>query len=117
MLLAAARTPSSWASPRPSAAARKVAEKEEDRNPPYSIIYDAINDIKRCHRGHAGAGDEGGDRGFGRGAGDLQDPKVGTVAGCVVRGEGKLQRSTRSASSRDGIVIYTGKLGSLKRSR
>ena len=40
--------------------------------------------------------------------------KVGTVAGCVVR-EGRLQRSTPIRVIRDGIVIYTGKLGSLKR--
>ena len=79
-----------------------------------SIIYDAINDIKDAIEG-------------------MLEPvmkeeivcsvevleifkitKVGTVAGCVVR-EGKLQRSTPIRVIRDGIVIYTGKLGSLKR--
>ncbi|MBQ5930708.1 MAG: translation initiation factor IF-2, partial [Tidjanibacter sp.] len=40
--------------------------------------------------------------------------KVGTVAGCIVR-EGKLQRNTPIRVIRDGIVIYTGRLGSLKR--
>ena len=99
---------------RPSAAARKLAEKEEIEIRLYSIIYDAINDIKDAIEG-------------------MLEPvmkeeivasvevmeifkisKVGTVAGCIVR-EGKLQRSTPIRVIRDGIVIYTGKLGSLKR--
>ena len=99
---------------RPSAAARKLAEKEEIEIRLYSIIYDAINDIKDAIEG-------------------MLEPvmkeeivasvevleifkisKVGTVAGCVVR-EGRLQRNTPIRVSRDGIVIYTGKLGSLKR--
>ncbi|WP_304581813.1 translation initiation factor IF-2 [uncultured Alistipes sp.] len=99
---------------RPSAAARRVAEKEEIEIRLYSIIYDAVNDIKDAIEG-------------------MLEPvmkeeivasvevmeifkisKVGTVAGCIVR-EGKLQRSTPIRVIRDGIVIYTGKLGSLKR--
>ena len=99
---------------RPSASARRLAEKEEIEIRLYSIIYDAINDIKDAIEG-------------------MLEPvmkeeivasvevleifkisKVGTVAGCVVR-EGKLQRSTPIRVIRDGIVIYTGKLGSLKR--
>ena len=99
---------------RPSASARKLAEKEEIEIRLYSIIYDAINDIKDAIEG-------------------MLEPvmkeeivasvevmeifkisKVGTVAGCIVR-EGKLQRSTPIRVIRDGIVIYTGKLGSLKR--
>ena len=99
---------------RPSAAARKLAESEEIEIRLYSIIYDAINDIKDAIEG-------------------MLEPvmkeeivasvevleifkisKVGTVAGCVVR-EGKLARNTPIRVIRDGIVIYTGKLGSLKR--
>ena len=99
---------------RPSASARKLAEKEEIEIRLYSIIYDAINDIKDAIEG-------------------MLEPvmkeeivcsaevmeifrisKVGTVAGCVVR-EGKLTRHTPIRVIRDGIVIYTGKLGSLKR--
>ena len=99
---------------RPSSAARRTAEKEEIEIRLYSIIYDAINDIKDAIEG-------------------MLEPvmkeeiicsvevleifkitKVGTVAGCIVR-EGKLQRSTPIRVIRDGIVIYTGKLGSLKR--
>ena len=99
---------------RPSAAARKLAEKEEIEIRLYSIIYDAINDIKDAIEG-------------------MLEPvmkeeivasvevmeifkisKVGTVAGCIVR-EGRLTRTTPIRVIRDGIVIYTGKLGSLKR--
>ena len=99
---------------RPSAAARKAAEKEQIDIRLYSIIYDAINEIKDAIEG-------------------MLEPvmkeeivcstevletfkisKVGTVAGCVVR-EGKMQRNTPIRVIRDGIVIYTGKLGSLRR--
>ena len=99
---------------RPSAAARKAAEKEQIDIRLYSIIYDAINEIKDAIEG-------------------MLEPvmkeeivcstevmetfkisKVGTVAGCIVR-EGKMQRNTPIHVIRDGIVIYTGKLGSLRR--
>ena len=99
---------------RPSAAARKAAEKEQIDIRLYSIIYDAINEIKDAIEG-------------------MLEPvmkeeivcstevletfkisKVGTVAGCIVR-EGKMQRNTPIRVIRDGIVIYTGKLGSLRR--
>ena len=99
---------------RPSAAARKTAEKEEIEIRLYSIIYDAVNDIKDAIEG-------------------MLEPvmkeviccsievletfkisKVGTIAGGIVR-EGKLQRNTPIRVIRDGIVIHTGKLGSLKR--
>ena len=99
---------------RPSAAARRIAEKEEIEIRLYSIIYDAINDIKDAIEG-------------------MLEPvmkeeivcsaevmeifkitKVGTVAGCIVR-EGKLTRHTPVRIIRDGIVVHTGKLGSLKR--
>ena len=99
---------------RPSAAARKVAEQEEIEIRLYSIIYDAINDIKDAIEG-------------------MLEPvmkeeivcsievletfkisKVGTIAGGVVR-EGKITRHTPIRVIRDGIVIHTGRLGSLKR--
>ena len=66
---------------RPSAAARKLAEKRGDRNPP---LLDHLRRHQRhqgCHRGHARAGDEGGDRGFGRGDGDFQDFEGGHRCG------------------------------------
>ena len=99
---------------RPSAAARKLAEKEEIEIRLYSIIYDAINDIKDAIEGML--------------APVMKEEivcsvevmevfkitKVGTVAGCLVR-EGKITRHTSIRVIRDGIVVYTGKLGSLKR--
>ncbi len=99
---------------RPSQSARKMAEKEEIEIRLYSIIYDAINEIKDAIEG-------------------MLEPvmkeeivcsvevletfkisKVGTIAGCIVR-EGKIQRNTKIRIIRDGIVVYTGRLGSLKR--
>ena len=99
---------------RPSAAARRLAEKEEIEIRLYSIIYDAINEIKDAIEG-------------------MLEPvmkeeivcsievletfkisKVGTIAGGIVR-EGKIQRNTPVRVIRDGIVIHTGRLGSLKR--
>uniref|UniRef100_S0DF57 Putative translation initiation factor n=1 Tax=termite gut metagenome TaxID=433724 RepID=S0DF57_9ZZZZ len=99
---------------RPSMAARKLAEKEEIEIRLYSIIYDAINDIKDAIEG-------------------MLEPvtkeeivcsvevletfkisKVGTIAGCIVR-EGRITRNTPIRVIRDGIVVYTGRLGSLKR--
>ena len=99
---------------RPSASARKVAEQEEIEIRLYSIIYDAINDIKDAIEG-------------------MLEPvmkeeivcsievletfkisKVGTIAGGIVR-EGKITRHTPIRVIRDGIVIHTGRLGSLKR--
>ena len=99
---------------RPSAAARRLAEKEEIEIRLYSIIYDAINEIKDAIEG-------------------MLEPvmkeeivcsvevletfkisKVGTIAGGIVR-EGKIQRNTPIRVIHDGIVIHTGRLGSLKR--
>ncbi len=62
---------------RPSAAARKTAEKEQIDIRLYSIIYDAINEIKDAIEGYVGACDEGGDRMLGRGHGGVQDLEGG----------------------------------------
>jgi len=99
---------------RPSAAARKVAEKEEIEIRLYSIIYDAVNDIKDAIEGMLEPVMKEEIVASAEVMEIFKISKVGTVAGCVVR-EGKLQRSTPIRVIRDGIVIYTGKLGSLKR--
>ncbi len=99
---------------RPSLSARKLAEKEEIDIRLYSIIYNAIEEIRSAMEGML--------------VPELKEEivstleireifkvtKVGTVAGCYVK-EGKITRNTRVRVIRDGIVIYTGELGSLKR--
>ena len=99
---------------RPSMSARKLAEKEGIDIRLYSIIYDAINEIRDAMEGMLSP--------------EIKEvivstievretfkiTKVGTIAGCMVK-EGKIHRNTRIRLIREGIVIYTGELGSLKR--
>jgi len=99
---------------RPSVAARKLAESEQIDIRLYSIIYKAIEEVKDSLEGML--------------APDVQEKvtcnleirevfkitKVGSIAGCMCL-DGKIQRSTKVRIIRDGIVVYTGKLGSLKR--
>jgi len=99
---------------RPITSARKLAEVEEIDIRLYSIIYDAINEIKAAMEGML--------------APEFEEKvvcnieirnvfeitKVGTIAGCYVL-DGKITRNTKVRVIRDGIVIHTGSLGSLKR--
>lgn len=99
---------------RPTASARKMAEQEEIDIRLYSIIYDAIEEIKSAMEGMLSP--------------DIKEvatatievlevfkiSKVGTVAGCIVR-EGKITRSNKLHLIRDGIVIHTGEIDALKR--
>lgn len=99
---------------RPSTSARKLAEVEEIDIRLYSIIYDAINEIKAAMEGML--------------APEFEEKivcnievrevfkitRVGTIAGCYVL-DGKVTRNTKVRVIRDGIVIHTGSLGSLKR--
>ena len=99
---------------RPSTAAKRIAEKEEIDIRLYSIIYDAIEEIKSAMEGMLSP--------------EIKETivatleiqevfkitKVGTIAGCMVK-EGKIKRGNKVRVIRDGIVIHTGELGSLKR--
>jgi len=99
---------------RPSAGARKLAETEQIDIRLYSVIYDAINELKDAMEGMLSP--------------DIEEKivcnveirevfkisKVGTIAGCMVT-DGKITRNTNVRIIRDGIVAYTGVLGSLKR--
>jgi translation initiation factor IF-2 len=99
---------------RPSPSARRLAEQEQIEIRLYSIIYKAIEEVKQAMEGML--------------APELQEkivcnvevreifkiPKVGTVAGCMVL-DGKIQRNTKVRIVRDGIVVYSGDLLSLKR--
>ncbi|MFM7078608.1 MAG: translation initiation factor IF-2, partial [Bacteroidota bacterium] len=99
---------------RPSLNARKLAEQEEIDIRLYSIIYDAINELKSAMEGML--------------APEFEEkivcnieiretfkiPKAGTVAGCMVL-DGKINRNTKVRVIRDGIVTHTGELSSLRR--
>ena len=98
----------------PSVSARRLAEQEEIDVRLYSIIYNAINEVKAAMEGML--------------APDFEEkiicnvevrevfkiPKVGTVAGCMVT-DGKVNRNTKIRIIRDGIVVFSGELSSLKR--
>ncbi|MCF8225086.1 MAG: translation initiation factor IF-2 [Bacteroidales bacterium] len=99
---------------RPSINARRLAEKEQIDIRLYSIIYDAIEEVRAAMEGMLSP--------------EIREEivatlevletfkitKVGTIAGCMVR-EGKIKRKSKVRLIRDGIVVYTGELGSLKR--
>ncbi len=99
---------------RPMPSARTLAEKEEIEIRLYSVIYDCINELKSGIEGML----EPEQKEVITATAEVQETfkisKVGTIAGCIVR-EGKLNRSAKVRVIRDGIVVYTGELGSLKR--
>ncbi|MFR9165979.1 MAG: translation initiation factor IF-2 [Dysgonomonas sp.] len=99
---------------RPSLAARKVAEKDGVEIRLYSIIYDAIEDVKSAMEGMLSPEIKEEIVGNAEVRDVFKITKVGTVAGCMVK-DGKLKRSNKIRLIRDGIVIYSGELGSLKR--
>ena len=99
---------------RPSVGARRLAEKEEIDIRLYSIIYDAINEIKDAMEGMLSPELKEEIVGSVEVLETFKITKVGTVAGCIVR-EGKIVRNNKVRLIRDGIVVYTGDLDSLKR--
>ncbi|MCD7971292.1 MAG: translation initiation factor IF-2 [Candidatus Azobacteroides sp.] len=99
---------------RPSMAARKLAEREGVDIRLYSIIYDAIEEIKVAMEGMLAPTIKEEVVGTAEVREVFKITKVGTVAGCLVR-DGRIKRQNRVRLIRDGIVIYTGELGSLKR--
>ena len=99
---------------RPSLAARKLAETEEIDIRIYSIIYNAINEIKSAIEGMLSPEIEEKITANIEVREVFKITKVGTVAGCMVL-DGKIHRNSNIRVIRDGIVVYTGYLGSLKR--
>ena len=99
---------------RPSLGARKEAEKEGVEIRLYSIIYDTIEEVKAAMEGMLSPDIKEEITGNVEVLDVFKVSKVGTVAGCVVR-DGKIKRSSRIRLIRDGIVIFTGELDSLKR--
>lgn len=99
---------------RPSQAARRAAEKDGVEIRLYSIIYDAIEEVKSAMEGMLSPEIKEVLTGYVEVREVFKITKVGTVAGCMVK-EGKLKRANKIRLIRDGIVIYSGELGSLKR--
>ncbi|GAB4200907.1 MAG: translation initiation factor IF-2 [Bacteroidia bacterium] len=99
---------------RPTLKARQLAEKEEIEIRTYSIIYDAINDVKSAMEGMLAPQVEEKVTCNVEVREVFKISKVGTVAGCYVL-DGKITRNTKVRVIRDGVVVYTGNLSSLKR--
>ena len=99
---------------RPSLAARRAAEREGVEIRLYSVIYDAIEEVKDAMAGMLAPEIKEEILGTAEVLETYHISKVGTIAGAMVR-EGKLKRSSKVRLIRDGIVRYTGELGSLKR--
>lgn len=99
---------------RPSVNARKIAEQEEIDIRLYSIIYDAIEELKSAMEGMLKAKIEEQVTATVEIRETFRISKVGTIAGCMVI-DGKVNRNNKVRVIRDGIVVFTGELGSLKR--
>ena len=99
---------------RPSGSARKLAENEEIEIRLYSIIYDAINDVKDAMEGMLAPTVEEVITGNIEVREVFKISKVGTVAGCYVT-DGYVKRNNQVRLVRDGIVVYTGEINALKR--
>ncbi len=99
---------------RPSATARRLAEREEIDIRLYSIIYDAIEEIKAAMEGMLSPEIREQITGTLEIMETFKISKVGTIAGCMVK-EGKVKSKSKVRIIRDGIVVHSGELGSLKR--
>jgi translation initiation factor IF-2 len=99
---------------RPSGSARKLAEAEQIDIRLYSIIYDAINEIKAAMEGMLAPTFEEKIVANVEIRETFKISKVGTIAGCMVL-DGKITRNSKIRIVREGVVIYTGELASLKR--
>ena len=99
---------------RPSLPARRAAEHEGVEIRLYSVIYQALEEVKDAMAGMLAPEIKEEITGTAEVLQTYKISKVGTIAGCMVR-EGKIKRACKIRLIRDGIVIYTGDLGSLKR--
>jgi translation initiation factor IF-2 len=99
---------------RPSLNARKLAEQEQIDIRMYSIIYDAINEVKSAMEGMLAPQFEEKITANVQIRETFKITKVGTIAGCMVL-DGKINRNSKVRIVRDGVVIHSGELASLKR--
>jgi len=99
---------------RPGASAKEIADREEIEIRNYSIIYDAINDVKEAMEGMLSPELKEQVTGNIEVRETFKVSKVGTIAGCMVL-DGKVTRNSKVRLIREGVVIYDGELASLKR--
>ena len=99
---------------RPTARVKDVAEQENVEIRFYDIIYNLVNDIRDAMTGMLAPIIKEQYLGQAEVIQTFTVPKVGTVAGCMIS-DGKLTRNAKVRLLRDGVVIYTGKLDSLRR--
>ncbi|MBQ0057009.1 MAG: translation initiation factor IF-2 [Bacteroidales bacterium] len=99
---------------RPSAGARKLADQDGVEVRTYSIIYDAIEEVKEAMEGMLKPVVKEEICGNAEVRSVFKISKVGAVAGCIVR-DGKIHRTDKARVIRDGIVVFTGELAGLKR--
>ena len=99
---------------RPSLAARKLAEKEQIDIRLHSVIYDAVNELRDAMEGMLSPEVKETIKGTLEVQEVFKITKVGTIAGCMVK-DGKISRDAKVRVIRDGIVVYSGEIGELKR--
>ncbi|MCB9619552.1 MAG: translation initiation factor IF-2 [Sandaracinus sp.] len=99
---------------RPQGKASSMAKENGVEIRTYSIIYEAIDDVKLAMAGLLAPKLVERELGKAEVRETFSIPKIGTIAGCMVQ-EGKIVRSARARLVRDGVVVWTGKLGSLRR--
>ncbi|HEX6230237.1 MAG TPA: translation initiation factor IF-2 [Actinomycetota bacterium] len=99
---------------RPDAPARDLAEKEGVDVRLYRVIYDAIDDIRNALSGMLKPEERETELGRAEVRALFRVPRVGVVAGCYVL-EGQIVRNARARVVRDGVIVYDGRIGSLRR--
>jgi translation initiation factor IF-2 len=99
---------------RPTLNTQHIADREKVEIRKYNIIYDVVDDIKRAMEGMLAPNLEEQVTGTAEVRNLFKVPKVGIVAGCQVT-DGRIRRNSSVRILRDSVVIYTGKISSLKR--
>ena len=99
---------------RPSPDARDLAEKEKVDIRLYNVIYQVVDDVRKALLGMLAPLEEVVELGRAEVRATFRVPKIGFVAGCYVT-EGQILRNSQARLVRDGVIVYTGRIGSLRR--
>jgi translation initiation factor IF-2 len=99
---------------RPDVAARDLAEREGVDVRTYRVIYDAIDDVRSALAGMLSPEQREAELGRAEVRATFRVPRLGVVAGCMVL-DGTISRNSRARVVRDGVVVYDGRIGSLRR--